>query len=395
MALATRRVAVWMLAACATAGPAVSPAACANLLQNGDFSAGLSGWIEDNLLAPRQPYGMVTVAVIPADPAVGSGSGVLVDVSGGGNHARTRIGLFQPLYVDVSAATDLRLSADVIALLQNAPVADASGGLFPASVHLFYEDASGGLCVWEHGVYCNGGSPYSYSSKIPRGEWTRVSSANLMLLDPQPRVIVGVGLYSGGDYFTGAYANVRLEGEGAFHSARPRPVDVPDPMVVGRLDIYAHQVADRLCEGNWEGVAVHGSLLRSLAQSIYDSTGDPAFLPYIDGAAVALGLLHGDADPPVIEVTEPIDGGVAADARPSFNASIADPGTGVSSGTVLVRLDGSEVTALFDAQTGTLSFDSPRKLAAGPHLLHIEAADFAGNLASSDTGFHVPGSPAP
>ena len=107
----------------------------------------------------------------------------------------------------------------------------------------------------------------------------------------------------------------------------------------------------------------------------------------------ALGIeteVEQDTIPPRIEGLDPPDGGTTS-PLPTIQVKVTDEedGSGVALSSLKMRLDGEEVLASYDLETGMLSYTVEAPLQAGPHTVRITAGDNADNTADVAATFTV------
>ncbi len=120
-----------------------------DLIQNGDFAAGLDNWalFSWQVELPDQPRGDTTVQ--PND-----GAPVLRFEREGIGHADVR--LTQSVNQDVSDYESLRLSATLRIIEQSLGVCGVQGSECPLFIIVNFIDDSGVSRVWQHGFFANG-----------------------------------------------------------------------------------------------------------------------------------------------------------------------------------------------------------------------------------------------
>lgn len=105
--------------------------------------------------------------------------------------------------------------------------------------------------------------------------------------------------------------------------------------------------------------------------------------------AVASGVfeLVLDAEAPSLEVTGP-SGTVEGDPTPEIGLAFSDAGTGIDGGSLVVRVDGLDISAACVVAAATAACEPPA-LGEGDHTVSAEIADLAGNLATDVQTFTV------
>ncbi|HEY3763973.1 MAG TPA: Ig-like domain-containing protein, partial [Gaiellales bacterium] len=86
-----------------------------------------------------------------------------------------------------------------------------------------------------------------------------------------------------------------------------------------------------------------------------------------------------DAVPPVLSDVRPDDGAATADARPAVSVAIADAGVGVDPASIVVTLDGTDVSAKGAFSGGRFTYTPTASLGLGTHTVIARATDVAGN----------------
>jgi hypothetical protein len=86
-----------------------------------------------------------------------------------------------------------------------------------------------------------------------------------------------------------------------------------------------------------------------------------------------------DAVAPVLSDVRPDDGSSTADAAPVLSVAVADAGAGVDPASIVMTLDGNDVSARGVFSGGRFSSTPSAPLAFGPHTVVVRASDLAGN----------------
>ena len=92
-----------------------------------------------------------------------------------------------------------------------------------------------------------------------------------------------------------------------------------------------------------------------------------------------------DATPPVFSDVSPRDGSSGSDRTPPISVALQDAGIGVDQASIVVTLDGADVSALATFAGGRVSYTPGAPLGFGLHTASVTAADRAGNQASAVT----------
>jgi hypothetical protein len=109
----------------------------------------------------------------------------------------------------------------------------------------------------------------------------------------------------------------------------------------------------------------------------------------INGACIVGAFL--DSRPPVIDQLSFEAGQMLDSDRPMITARVRDGGSGISSETLFIRVDGREMSARYDGSKEMMIFEPSVSLAAGTHNLEIIARDRVGNeTAMRAIAFQVP-----
>ena len=95
-----------------------------------------------------------------------------------------------------------------------------------------------------------------------------------------------------------------------------------------------------------------------------------------------------DTTPPVVTLTPPT-GSTVTSASPSIIAVYSDAGRGVDPGSVLLSLDGVDVTTRALVTASSATFVSTATLSQGSHSASVQLADFAGNRSSATSAFFL------
>ena len=90
---------------------------------------------------------------------------------------------------------------------------------------------------------------------------------------------------------------------------------------------------------------------------------------------------------PVISITAPTAGSYITNATPTIKFTVTDADSGVNSGTIVMKLDGTAVTVTKTAITGgyECSYTPTTALKDGSHTISVTASDNDGNAASAKT----------
>jgi hypothetical protein len=181
-----------------------------NLLVNGDFSNGLTGWstsVEANTTV------LQVVSLDDDHENVLEINNPVSDGDGDWDWA------YQTLNEDVSGYSSLYFEADGKAIYQSLSDDGWVGGEYPVHFSIRYQDVDGAWHdgqwtdnPWQQGFYYKGTGGYSYSNKVDQDIWFHYKSGNLMDLSPKPAVIGTVKVGSSGWAYHGMIDNVMLYG---------------------------------------------------------------------------------------------------------------------------------------------------------------------------------------
>lgn len=95
-----------------------------------------------------------------------------------------------------------------------------------------------------------------------------------------------------------------------------------------------------------------------------------------------------DTTAPTIANMTPAEGSFVASSRPTISASYSDAGSGVSTSSVRLLLDGVDRTGAASVTATGVTF-MPEALAPGPHSAVVSASDFGGNSTQASWSFTV------
>jgi len=102
----------------------------------------------------------------------------------------------------------------------------------------------------------------------------------------------------------------------------------------------------------------------------------------------ALFIKNPDSTLPTLSLV-PISGSTVTTATPSIVAAYEDAGSGISTGTLRLVLDGLDVTGSAIISTASASFIPAAALAQGTHTISAQVADRAANSASASSAFFI------
>jgi len=180
-----------------------------DLVKNGDFSNGLSGWT-----TRTQPGSKVA-----GDNSVAlKGSGakyVELKRENGGNDGGGAYAS-QDINKDVTGYTSIvvKVAANVIAE-NGGNIANTNQQFFPegaCQVRVFYTAADGSAKEWYHGFYSEtvAGADADHFTQVDSSTWTSWASPNLMASVPAPRLIKKIEVYGFGWGFYGNMTAIQI-----------------------------------------------------------------------------------------------------------------------------------------------------------------------------------------
>lgn len=141
---------------------------CRNIIQNGDFSQGLTHW---KLNVNKK--GEITVKVI--DSGTDKGKVLFIERLRSGADG-TYSGVFQQLNLPLKVVKKLVLEAELKPEMQTLNGTGWFGGEYPAGVRIRVSDPSysNGSKLWFVGLYTRGSNRYDNLFLVPVGQWTKV-----------------------------------------------------------------------------------------------------------------------------------------------------------------------------------------------------------------------------
>lgn len=176
-------------------GPSDLLPAAHNLIINGDFSRGLSGW----RTYPTQ--GQEGVEGGEAELTTLEGREVLRLYRRGEEGVHTETGIIQEVDQDVSDYLSLQLRLDVRVNSHSLGGGGYLSSEYPVIVRIDYEDEYGSAAHWYHGFYCQNAqnNPTLNGEGIRCGVWYPYEESNLLeILEPSPFYIRSVQIYASG-----------------------------------------------------------------------------------------------------------------------------------------------------------------------------------------------------
>ncbi len=183
---------------------------------------------------------------------------------------------------------------------------------------------------------------------------------------------------------------------------------------VGLINLSRPTIAAALTDGGGGVDPAKATLVVDGVDVTLHSTITATGVSYVPAAALADGthqvrlsvpdragnMAHGswhfvsDATAPVISGQFPqADSFLPGGSAPRIAASFADPVSGLDGATVLLLLDGVDVTSRAVVSAGSIAMQVPAPLADGSHSVKLRVADRAGNVATGEWAFGVASAP--
>jgi len=176
-------------------GPSDLLPAARNLIVNGDFSRGLSGWRPYPTSAPEG------LERGEAELTTFEGRQVMRLYRQGKEGVHTEVGIIQEVDQDVSDYLSLQLRLDVRVDSHSLGGGGSLSSEYPVIVRIDYEDEYGSAAHWYHGFYCHNAqnNPTLNGEEIRCGVWYPYEGTNLLeILEPTPFYIRSVQIYASG-----------------------------------------------------------------------------------------------------------------------------------------------------------------------------------------------------
>ncbi len=181
--------------------------AARNLIINGDFSRGLSGW------RTYSTSGQEGVEGGEAELTTLEGREVLRLFRRGEEGVHTEAGITQEVNQDVSDYLSLQLRLDVRVNSHSLGGGGYLSSEYPVIVRIDYEDEYGSVAHWYHGFYCQNvqNNPTLNGEEIRCGVWYPYEGTNLLeILEPPPFYIRSVQIYASGWNYESLVAEIGL-----------------------------------------------------------------------------------------------------------------------------------------------------------------------------------------
>jgi hypothetical protein len=186
------------------------------LIVNGDFSHGLSGWIEFEQASQRHAGDTGGSIVELAQDETTMGEGIVVEFARTGTAGGPgQTGIRQHIGKTLRVHTSLLLSFETLIIAQQPVSGDKLENEFPLVIQIGYIDVDDHEQLWTHGYYVFEDAeserhiPQSVASKIDHNRWQRIFF-DLRGLSPLPKQITSIVVYASGQSYQTRVANVSL-----------------------------------------------------------------------------------------------------------------------------------------------------------------------------------------
>ncbi len=183
-------------------GPLPAPR---NLIVNGDFSQGLEGWEERNIL-PQIPPGELEVLSLGERVAVRFRRD-------SGTQIHSEAGIVQQLDLDVSDFQSLVVRLDVRIDFHDLSGGGAQASEYPVIIRLLYEDQFGSVTEWYRGFYYQNttGNLTVNGEAVERARWTPFE-VDLIAARPElpPTFLRSLEIYASGWNYIGFVSEVGI-----------------------------------------------------------------------------------------------------------------------------------------------------------------------------------------
>jgi hypothetical protein len=186
------------------------------LIVNGDFSHGLSGWIDFEQSSQRFAGDSEGTLVELVQDETTLGGGVVVELIKAGDWDDVaQVGIRQRIGKTLRVHTSLLLSFETRIVTQKPTEASASDSEFPLVIEIDYVDVDGHEQRWTHGYYAVEDAsaerhiPLQVATRVDLDRWQRIFF-DLRGLSPLPRQITSIVVYASGENYQTRVANVSL-----------------------------------------------------------------------------------------------------------------------------------------------------------------------------------------
>ncbi|MEX1157569.1 MAG: hypothetical protein WEC79_01410, partial [Thermomicrobiales bacterium] len=184
------------------------------LVVNGDFSHGLSGWVEFEQVSQRHAGDSSGAIVDLAQDETTLGNEVVVELARSGAVGdAAQIGIRQRIGKTLRVHSSLLLSFETQIVSQRPAGGGDEFNEFPLTLQINYVDVDDQEQEWSYGYYILDDSqrhiPLARATKIARGQWQRII-VDLRDLAPLPKQITSIVVYASGESYQTRIANISL-----------------------------------------------------------------------------------------------------------------------------------------------------------------------------------------
>lgn len=186
------------------------------LVENGDFSHGLSGWIEFEQESQRHTGDSTGAIIELAQDVTTLGDEVVVELARSSTgDAVAQVGIRQRIGKTLRVYTSLLLSFEARIIAQRPTTVSEDFSEMPLVLQIQYIDVEDREQTWTHGYYSiDAGAgerhiPLDRATKIDHDRWQRIFF-DLRGLSPLPKQITSIVVYASGQNYQTRVANVSL-----------------------------------------------------------------------------------------------------------------------------------------------------------------------------------------
>lgn len=186
------------------------------LVVNGDFSHGLSGWIEFEQESQRHTGDSGGTIVELAQDVTTLGDGIVVELARAGTgESVAQVGIRQHIGKTLRVHTSLLLSFETLIVVQRPAGGGENLTNFPLVIQIGYVDVDDHEQLWSHGYYVFEAEPaerhipLDVATKIDHNRWQRIYF-DLRGISPLPKQITSIVVYASGQSYQTRVANVSL-----------------------------------------------------------------------------------------------------------------------------------------------------------------------------------------
>ena len=134
--------------------------------------------------------------------------------------------------------------------------------------------------------------------------------------------------------------------------------------------------------GVFEGTVVLQSPSEGNSTKLAVADGNTITATYDFGDSSITDTAMVDDTAPTITGLTPADGSFVSDNTPYISATLSDAGSGINTDTVVITVDGVDVTTSADVTAGSVSYTPTVALAEGLHNVIVDVSDAVGNAAT-------------